>query len=149
MAVRTTKLIEDRREQILPVLSEGERERLKRFGRIVRFAKGERLTTTGEAVPGMYVILAGHVAVRERHQDSVSDLARLEPGVFLADMGQLPHTGFGNDQVGYCRPRRSRLARRHVARGVSISPSLPLLASECRERSRSASPSSVVPAVRA
>ena len=89
MAVRATELIEERREQILPVLSEKERKRLRQFGCIVHFAKGERLTTTGEDVPGMFVILSGHVAVREHRGLSVGDLTRLEPGMFLADMGQL------------------------------------------------------------
>ena len=89
MAVRATELIEDRREQFLPVLSDKERKRLRQFGCIVHFAKGERLTTTGEDVPGMFVILSGHVAVREHRGLSVGDLTRLEPGMFLADMGQL------------------------------------------------------------
>ncbi|WP_200943058.1 FAD-dependent oxidoreductase [Altererythrobacter sp. Root672] len=83
------KMIEERGEQILPVLSEMELEKLRAFGSLVRFAKGERLTTTGENVPGMYVILVGFVVVRERLGKKVSDLARLEPGMFLADMGQL------------------------------------------------------------
>ena len=89
MVPRAADLIEHRREQILPVLSQSERERLRAFGCVLRFAAGERLTTTGEEVPGMFVILAGHVAVRERRGTSVGELTRLEPGMFLADMGQL------------------------------------------------------------
>lgn len=89
MTIEIAELIENRRAQILPVLSEGERERLKSFGRILHFAKGERLTTTGEAVPGMFVILSGTVGVRERHGVGTGDITRLEPGMFLAEMGQL------------------------------------------------------------
>ncbi len=89
MKVRAAELIEQRREQILPVLSETERERLKAFGRILHFAKGERLTTTGEAVPGMFVILSGHVRVSERHAAGTGVITRLDPGMFLAEMGQL------------------------------------------------------------
>ncbi|GAA0734491.1 FAD-dependent oxidoreductase [Sphingomonas japonica] len=89
MAAPATKMIENRREQILPVLSQSERERLKRFGDIAHFAKGQYLATTGENVPGMYVILSGHVVVRERHGVADSDLTRLDPGMFLADMAQL------------------------------------------------------------
>lgn len=89
MAATTSTMIEDRRAQILPVLTPHERERLKRFGTAAHFAKGQPLVTTGEAVPGMYVILSGHVTVRERHGTAAGDPTRLEPGMFLADMGQL------------------------------------------------------------
>lgn len=89
MAEQVAELIENRRDQILPVLSQSERERLRSFGHTMHFAAGEQLTTTGAAVPGMFVILRGHVAVHERHRTGTAHITRLEPGMFLAEMGQL------------------------------------------------------------
>lgn len=89
MPNQATGLIEERREQILPAFSPEERERFKAFGTIVRFEKGARLNTTGEPVAGMFVLLAGHVTVRERHGTITNDLTELGPGQFLAEIGQL------------------------------------------------------------
>jgi thioredoxin reductase (NADPH) len=89
MPNQATRLIEERREQILPTFSSAERERFKAFGTIVRFKKGEQLNTTGEPVAGMFVLLAGHVTVRERHGTVANDLTELGPGQFLAEIGQL------------------------------------------------------------
>lgn len=89
MPNQATRLIEERREQILPTFSPEERERFKAFGTIVRFKKGARLNTTGEPVTGMFVLLAGHVTVRERHGAMSNDLTELGPGQFLAEIGQL------------------------------------------------------------
>jgi hypothetical protein len=52
--------------QMFPVLSETEIDRVRRFGEVRRFAAGELLFKAGEAVPGMYVILSGRVAVVPR-----------------------------------------------------------------------------------
>jgi len=89
MSNPATRLIEERREQILPKFSSLERERFKTFGNIVRFKKGVRLNTMGEKVAGMFVLLRGHVIVRERHRTTSSDLTELGPGQFLAEIGQL------------------------------------------------------------
>jgi thioredoxin reductase (NADPH) len=89
MPSQAQKLIEKRREQILPTFSCQERERFKAFGTIVQFKKGDRITTTGEAVAGMFVLLNGHVTVRERHGMVANDLTELGPGHFLAEFGQL------------------------------------------------------------
>lgn len=89
MPSQAKQLIEKRREQILPIFSSEERERFKAFGTIVRFKKGDRLTTTGEAVAGMFMLLDGHVTVRERHGTMSSDLTEIGPGHFLAEFGQL------------------------------------------------------------
>ncbi len=52
--------------QMFPVLSETEIDRVRRFGEVRRFAAGELLFHAGEAVPGMYVILSGRVAIVPR-----------------------------------------------------------------------------------
>jgi thioredoxin reductase (NADPH) len=51
---------------MFPVLSETEIDRVQRFGEVRRFSAGELLFHAGEAVPGMYVILSGRVAIEPR-----------------------------------------------------------------------------------
>src|SRR6478736_7982354 len=53
-------------QQMFPVLSETEIDHVRRFGEVRRFAAGELLFHAGEAVPGMYVILSGRVAIEPR-----------------------------------------------------------------------------------
>jgi len=52
--------------QMFPVLSAAEIDRVRRFGEVRRFPAGELLFQAGEAVPGMYVILSGRVAIVPR-----------------------------------------------------------------------------------
>jgi thioredoxin reductase (NADPH) len=89
MTQAAAQLIETRRDQILPTLTAEERVRLAGFGRTVRFRKGEQLVTTGSEAPGLYLLMSGQVTVRERHGSEASELTRLGPGQFLAEMGQL------------------------------------------------------------
>ena len=91
-------------QQMFPVLSPGEIDRIRRFGEIRRFAAGEFLFRTGEAVPGMYVILSGRVAIVPR--DGLGQIAPVDafaqligapleemtevvPGEVIAEIGQL------------------------------------------------------------
>src|SRR5262249_6224265 len=53
-------------QQMFPVLSPAEIDRVRRFGEVRRFPAGEFLFQTGEAVAGMYVILSGRVAILPR-----------------------------------------------------------------------------------
>src|SRR5262245_5373899 len=53
-------------EQMFPVLSAAEIDRVRRFGEVKRFPAGEFLFQAGESVPGMYVILSGRVAIVPR-----------------------------------------------------------------------------------
>src|SRR2546422_9298660 len=55
-----------RSHQMFPVLSAAEIDRVRRFGEVRRFPAGELLFQAGEAVPGMYVILSGRVAIVPR-----------------------------------------------------------------------------------
>src|SRR5258708_8685303 len=52
--------------QMFRVLSETEIDHVRRFGEVRRFAAGEFLFRAGEAVPGMYVILSGRIAIVPR-----------------------------------------------------------------------------------
>ncbi|UWU95896.1 FAD-dependent oxidoreductase [Bradyrhizobium sp. CB1015] len=79
-----------RPEQTFPALTPGEIERIRHFGEIRTYADGELLFETGKPGPGMFVVLAGHVAITQRdglgHVTPVIDQG---PGQFLAELGQL------------------------------------------------------------
>jgi thioredoxin reductase (NADPH) len=52
-----------RHAQMFPVLTEAEVERVRRFGSLSRFSKGELLYRAGNLCPGMFVLLAGKVRI--------------------------------------------------------------------------------------
>ena len=58
--------IDEKREQMFPMLAPGEIDRLRRFGQIRRYAAGAALFLTGDVAPGMYVLIKGRVHVTRR-----------------------------------------------------------------------------------
>jgi len=91
-------------QQMFPVLSQTEIDRVRRFGEVRRFAAGEFLFQAGEAVPGMYVILSGHIAIVPRDGlgravpvaafaqligASIEEMTEVVPGEVIAEIGQL------------------------------------------------------------
>ena len=83
-------MIDNRREQMFPELGPEEIDRLRRFGVVRHFATAAPLFVTGQVSPGMFVLLAGTVAVRRR--DPLGHLAPIVEygaGHFLAEVGQL------------------------------------------------------------
>jgi thioredoxin reductase (NADPH) len=62
----TPSVLETRREQAFPELTQAEIERLQQYGTMRRYAAGEHLSTSGEVAPGMQVVLAGEVEVTLR-----------------------------------------------------------------------------------
>src|SRR6476619_3218533 len=91
-------------QQMFPVLSAAEIDRVRRFGDVRRFPAGELLFQAGEAVPGMYVILSGRVAIVPRDGlgqsvpvaafaqligAPVEEMTEVVPGEVLAEIGQL------------------------------------------------------------
>ena len=82
--------IDSRREQIFPTLTPQEIYRIRRFGRIVRYAAGEALFTTGEIAPGMHVLITGAVSVTRRDPlGHKAPIVEQGPGEFVAEVGQL------------------------------------------------------------
>jgi thioredoxin reductase (NADPH) len=79
-----------RHDQTFPELTAAEIERMRRFGEVRHFQDGERLFETGKPGPGMFVVLAGHVAITQRdglgHITPVADQCA---GQFVAEIGQL------------------------------------------------------------
>ncbi len=91
-------------QQMFPVLSAAEIDRVRRFGEVERFPAGELLFQAGEAVAGMYVILSGRVAIAPRDGlgqavpvaafadligAPLEEMTEAVPGEVLAELGQL------------------------------------------------------------
>jgi thioredoxin reductase (NADPH) len=91
-------------QQMFPVLSTAEIDRIRRFGEVRRFSAGEFLFRGGEMSPGMFVILSGRVAIVPR--DSLGQVVPVEafaqligapleemtevvPGEVMGEIGQL------------------------------------------------------------
>jgi thioredoxin reductase (NADPH) len=93
-----------RYNQMFPVLSPAEIDRVRRFGEIRRFAAGELLSRAGDPVPPMYVILSGRVAIglgdalgqavpvaafAERIGAPIEEMMEVAPGEVMAELGHL------------------------------------------------------------
>ena len=82
--------IEKRRHQMFPELAPREIERIRRFGSLRRYSKGECLFTAGERGPGMFVVLSGLVSITQRDGlGHVVPIVQQGPGQFMAEVGQL------------------------------------------------------------
>jgi thioredoxin reductase (NADPH) len=82
--------IDTRREQMFPKLDPREIDRLRRFGLVRRYAADEALFVTGEAAPGMFVLIKGSVRVTRRDPLGHSaPILEQGPGEFVAEIGQL------------------------------------------------------------
>ena len=90
MALPERSVIETRYDQVFPRLSPAEIDRLRRFGEQRTYAEGERLVTSGEVSPGMFVILSGEVAVTQHsalgHDEPIVTHG---PGSFMGELAQL------------------------------------------------------------
>jgi thioredoxin reductase (NADPH) len=86
----TMSIIDARREQLLPKLTQREIDRLRRIGEVSRYPAGRRLFSAGEPSPGMFVLLSGSIVVTRRDGlGHVATIVELEPGHFLAEIGDL------------------------------------------------------------
>ena len=73
-----------RRDQMFPQLTDADIARIRRFGEVRRYARGERLFAAGEPAAGMFVVLKGTVAVSLRDGlGHVVPIAKEGPGHFL------------------------------------------------------------------
>jgi thioredoxin reductase (NADPH) len=77
-------------EQTFPALTAPEIARIRRFGEERNYRHGETLFETGKPGPGMFVVLAGHVAITQRDGlGRITPVIDQGPGQFLAEIGQL------------------------------------------------------------
>jgi thioredoxin reductase (NADPH) len=82
--------IDIRDEKMFPKLTPQEIDRLRRFGEIRHYARGEALFVTGDVPPGMYVLMKGSVRVTPRDPLGHSaPIVELGPAQFVAEVGQL------------------------------------------------------------
>ncbi|HEU4550623.1 MAG TPA: FAD-dependent oxidoreductase [Rhizomicrobium sp.] len=85
-----TPIIEARREQMLPTLSDHDFARLKRFGSVRSFPKGAFIMKTGEVPGGLAFVVSGATEVRQGGAGSSGQaITRQGPGQFLGELAQL------------------------------------------------------------
>ncbi|MFT4439186.1 FAD-dependent oxidoreductase [Caballeronia sp. 15715] len=82
--------LNDRHHQTHPILSDGEIERMRRFGTLQTYHAGEQLLQSGMPMPGMFVLLKGRVSITRRDGlGRVSEVIEQQPRRFVAEIGQL------------------------------------------------------------
>ncbi|HVO22902.1 MAG TPA: FAD-dependent oxidoreductase, partial [Candidatus Margulisiibacteriota bacterium] len=90
MAASARSIVETRYEQMFPTLEAVEIDRLRGFGERRTYGGGERLVTTGEPSPGMFVILSGEVTITQHsvlgHDEHIITHG---PGAFIGELAQL------------------------------------------------------------
>jgi thioredoxin reductase (NADPH) len=83
-------VIDTRRDQIFPTLSERDFERLRRFGQVRHFDKGALLMKAGEVAAGLFFVLKGMIDVRRGGAGTAPrSITRHGPGSFLGELAQL------------------------------------------------------------
>ncbi|HEX2592250.1 MAG TPA: FAD-dependent oxidoreductase [Rhizomicrobium sp.] len=80
--------VEQRRDQMFPVLKPAEIDRLRRFGEVRRYGKGDYLAHAGEPALGLQIVLTGEVDVKA-HDHPERSIVRYVPGSFLGELAQL------------------------------------------------------------
>jgi thioredoxin reductase (NADPH) len=79
-----------RRHQMFPALSEAEVARIRRFGTLQRYSKGERLFAAGEPSPGMFVVLKGKTIISQRDGlGHVAPITSQDAGQFIGEVATL------------------------------------------------------------
>ncbi len=82
--------LQTREHQMFPILTEGEIERMSRFGAPARYRAGDWMFRTGETGRGMVIVLKGTVRVICRDALGNGHVVREHgPGNFLAEVAQL------------------------------------------------------------
>jgi thioredoxin reductase (NADPH) len=79
-----------RLQQLFPVLTEAELNRVRRFGRVSRYPKGTMLYRVGERTPGMFVLLSGKIRAVARDGLGREQIIHTftERGEFTSDVNQ-------------------------------------------------------------
>jgi thioredoxin reductase (NADPH) len=83
-------IIDTRRHQMFPTLEPAEIERVRRFGEMCSYAKGDMLAEVGEVSRGFMVILSGHVEMTQRGDGGKRiPIVTHGPGQFMGELAQL------------------------------------------------------------
>jgi thioredoxin reductase (NADPH) len=78
----------NRRDQMFPILTAAEIERVRRFGTVRAFAEGEILARIGDTGRGLAIILSGALDVT-RHEGAHELIVTHGPGGFMGELAQL------------------------------------------------------------
>jgi thioredoxin reductase (NADPH) len=90
MSLLLQSALEQRRDQIFLKFDPVEIGRMRGFGDLRSFAAGERVMTAGEVAPGLFIILAGKVAVSEHSYLGVREhIVTHGQGNFMGELAQL------------------------------------------------------------
>lgn len=89
-AARQSDFLEQRRHQLFPDLTPGQIDRMHPFAEERRYADGELLFAAGAPGAGLFVVLAGEVAITRRDGLGTDvPLVTQGSGQFLAEVAQL------------------------------------------------------------
>ena len=90
MAVPARLIIETRRDQMFPVLDRPEIERVRHFGTLRSYRKGDALAKAGSVTEGFTIILSGKVDVNQHAPSGQGPLIVTHgPGSFMGELAQL------------------------------------------------------------
>ncbi|RWM36651.1 FAD-dependent oxidoreductase [Mesorhizobium sp.] len=89
MAPSVSPTIAARRDQMFPVLTDADIERMRRFGEARAYAAGEHIVTAGEVAPGLIVILSGKVDITQAGFGQREAIITHGPGNFIGELAQL------------------------------------------------------------
>ncbi|RWM25792.1 cyclic nucleotide-binding domain-containing thioredoxin-disulfide reductase [Mesorhizobium sp.] len=89
MAPSVSPTIAARRDQMFPVLTDADIERMRRFGEARAYAAGEHIVTAGEVAPGLIVILSGKVDITQAGFGQPEAIITHGPGNFIGELAQL------------------------------------------------------------
>jgi thioredoxin reductase (NADPH) len=79
-----------RRDQMFPILTDADIERMRRFGEASAYAAGEHILEAGDVAPGLIVILSGTVDITQDVGPGRRDtIVTHGPGNFVGELAQL------------------------------------------------------------
>jgi thioredoxin reductase (NADPH) len=90
MSNATPSIIDTRRHQMFPTLEPAEIARVRRFGELRSFARGDALAKVGQAGLGLTIILDGMVDITQQNRSGRGALIVTHgPGEFMGELAQL------------------------------------------------------------
>src|SRR5215472_1781558 len=94
MAAPLPANLETRRDQIFPILTAAEIERLQRFGSVRSYAAGTAVVTAGSPSPGLLVIHSGTARVRshDAHLGGDREIVEHHAGSVVGELTSLSGT---------------------------------------------------------
>lgn len=89
MAPAVSPTIAARRDQMFPILTDADIERMRRFGEARFYAAGEHMVTAGMVSPGLIVVLSGKVDITQAGLGLSEAIITYGAGNFIGELAQL------------------------------------------------------------